>query len=316
MVEVSMYLTYLRSSNNRRWLVWLGAALLMGGIALFASGCQGTAAPTAAPPTNSGGPVSQPGSNGSSEVAPVTAPEKLTDDVARATWQESRHAQTYVARASGQNSDCARCHAPVEWIPTMDDLPESCFTCKFEVAPPPPVISMEKWSHVDCKVCHKVDKKGTRTPGAAWLEIAAIGEYSTVESNTQLCMKCHQGADVSGHVGVVLSGVHADMVCTDCHDPHGTTATCGSSACHEDVFSGAVAGHDADHASIACMVCHDGGGWELGKAETGEWVTLVEIDAGGEKTSRARTSHNLVTQVDCAACHYPGNPWDLTVEEE
>ena len=283
------------------------AALLWIGLLLAVSGCQGSPSPAPAIQETQEAP--------SAPVAvvsdPVESPVELTDDLAQEHWQSSPHAQTFVMGQSGANSDCARCHAPVEFVPSMDDLPESCFTCKFTVDPPPPVIPEDKWSHVNCQVCHEVNKKGVRSPGIAWLEIAAIGEYSKLETSTELCTKCHTEVAVAGHAPVELGGAHEGMLCTQCHDSHTTVASCGSSGCHEDVSSSDVPGHDEAHQHIPCAVCHDNNGWELSLAETGVWATLLTVEAGGETVVRPRTSHNLGREVQCSTCHFPGNAWGL-----
>jgi hypothetical protein len=239
------------------------------------------------------------------QSAPALTPEDVSIN-----WQTGPHSKTFVAGDEGKNSDCARCHAPVEFIPSMDDIPDSCFTCKFTIEPPPPIIPQEEWSHVDCQVCHEV-KKGVIQKGIAWLEIAQIGEYSKVNSSTELCQKCHIGVNVPGHKGIEVDGVHAEMTCTQCHDPHTTTAGCGAAGCHPDVFSSITAGHIAEHTSISCAVCHDGAGLEMGVDDAGQMVTLLTIESGGEVMVQPFTSHNISQSVDCERCHFQGNPWNL-----
>jgi hypothetical protein len=293
---------FLRS--KKKYIAW--AILLNLGGLLLLSGCQGSPGPgpAAAEPVSSISGVSL--GEGTAPAAPT-----LNDDLARQRWGSSAHAQTFVTSQAGTNSDCARCHAPVEWIPSMDDLPESCFSCKFTVSPPPPVIPEDKWSHVNCNVCHEVSRKGERSPGIAWLEIAAIGEYSKPGSSTELCMKCHIGVDVAGHAPVELSGVHQELLCTHCHDAHTTAASCGTAGCHEGMLSAEVPGHDEAHSQISCAVCHDGNGWERVLTEEGVWGTQTALAAGGETVVRLRTSHNIIREADCSVCHFAGNPWGL-----
>ena len=75
-----------------------------------------------------------------------------------AAWLSSPHADAFVLDVEGNNNTCARCHAPVNWLPSMDDLPESCFTCKFELEDPPPYIAESDWVDIPCYVCHEKDK--------------------------------------------------------------------------------------------------------------------------------------------------------------
>jgi hypothetical protein len=233
-----------------------------------------------------------------------------------ASWAASPHAQTFVAGEGGKNSDCARCHAPVEFIPTMDDLPESCFTCKFTVEPPPPVIPEDAWTHINCQVCHQVNKRGEVEAGYAWLLIAAISEYEALESTSELCLKCHAGVDVTGHTAILVEGAHLAMACTDCHDPHSTSASCADSTCHAAASMTAMAGHDPQHEAIACATCHDNKDLEIDVTDTGEWITFLTVDAGSEQVIRPFTSHDITRDVRCDRCHFPGNPWDIPEEVE
>jgi hypothetical protein len=240
-------------------------------------------------------------------------------DVIQVAWEGSPHARTYVVDGSGENSTCARCHAPLNWVPSMDDLPESCSTCKFEVSPPPPVIAQSEWEDIECVVCHKVDK-GKVEAGYAWLEFAAIEEYTDVSSTTELCDKCHLAGGVEGHFSVVVGGVHQAMDCTNCHDAHATTADCRATGCHEDVvFSGsAIATHDEAHAAVGCEACHDAAGLEVGPLEAGQgWTTFLRASQPGTEERIAFASHDLQSDVNCQRCHFEGNPWGLesTVQE-
>lgn len=228
-------------------------------------------------------------------------------------WEGNPHADAYVVTEAGTNSTCARCHAPVNWIPTMDDMPESCLVCKFEVEPPPPLIPEAEWTNIECMVCHQV-KKGKVQPEYAWLEIAPIEEYAEVASVTELCDKCHLGDSIPDHAPVIVGGAHQGYECTECHDAHDTTATCSTDGCHEDVLapSASIPGHDEDHASVACVACHDAGGMEIDLVEeTGTWFTFYVMDADGETFSRPFASHNIILEAPCERCHYPENPWGL-----
>ena len=197
------------------------------------------------------------------EPAAVEQPdlEPADPEVIRSKWETSPHADTFILDEGGNNNSCARCHSPVVWLPSMDDMPESCFACKFEVSEPPPLIPEEDWVTIDCKICHEVDKKGNVSPEFSWLEIAQIDEYAEVGSPTELCQKCHIEIDIPGHLISQVDGVHAGYECTDCHDAHDTTASCTAGGCHDDVLSpsNSLPGHDANHEQVSCVACHDAG---------------------------------------------------------
>nr|NIP44082.1 hypothetical protein [candidate division Zixibacteria bacterium]NIR66975.1 hypothetical protein [candidate division Zixibacteria bacterium]NIS48421.1 hypothetical protein [candidate division Zixibacteria bacterium]NIU16540.1 hypothetical protein [candidate division Zixibacteria bacterium]NIV08665.1 hypothetical protein [candidate division Zixibacteria bacterium] len=217
------------------------------------------------------------------------------------------------------------CHAPIEWSPTMDDLPESCFTCKFELSEPPSYIAEDKWQSIPCKVCHQVDKRGNVQPEYSWLEVAPLDEYAAVENVDELCMKCHEPVNVREHVAVELGGAHAEegFVCTDCHDAHELTRSCGDSDCHEALNDPekVIPGHDEDHSNVSCGACHDASGMEFGlEEESGTWVTYATWSIETEETSESGripvVSHNTILESDCERCHYHGNPWELSSDIE
>ena len=278
--------------------------------AIMLSSCDGSESTTAPQATQSGqtSPGATSGSTDPGETPPTDMPPD-EPDVIQTKWESSSHANTFVVSDGGVNSTCARCHAPFNFIPTMDDMPESCSTCKFEVDPPPPFTSEADWIVVECKVCHKY-KRDKIEPGFAWLEIAPIEEYAEVSSATELCDKCHLAEDIDGHFSVVVMGAHPGYLCTDCHDAHDTTASCSTSGCHEGTLETDVSGHDEDHSDVSCVACHDGGGMEVGRiSDSGSWFTFIE---DGEGNMIPAASHNIVLAAPCERCHYPENAWGLS----
>jgi hypothetical protein len=236
--------------------------------------------------------------------------------VIQSSWEGSPHADTFILDEQGNNNTCARCHSPMVWLPSMDDVPESCLVCKFELSDPPPLIPESEWVMVECNICHKVDKKGNVEPEYAWLEIAQIEEYAEVESTTELCQKCHTEVELSGHAVPHLGGAHANYECTDCHDAHGTLASCTAVGCHDDVIDSAtpIPGHDEDHELVSCVACHDAGELEVDlDEELGIWTTFV-TDSFGEWEKIPLISHNTILQAPCERCHYADNPWNLSTQ--
>lgn len=295
-LQVSIYCAK-RLALPVRWIALL--ILLSGG--LVACQSEQGPPPTAEPETET---VEEPGAGDALET-PELEPVPIDE-----AWLSSLHASSFVVADDGTNSTCARCHAPLNWVPSMDDMPESCTSCKFEVDPAPPFLQEEEWEHIPCKVCHKV-KKDEVQEQIAWLEIAQIEEYADVTTTTELCQKCHTEIDLPLHELVVVSEAHADLACTDCHDAHATTATCSTSDCHADLSS--IPGHDEDHLMVSCAACHDADGLQVGPDEgQGIWVTFLpeSAAAGGEATPH--NSHNIQLAAACDRCHYAGNPWDLS----
>lgn len=246
--------------------------------------------------------------------------EEVSDpDVISSQWSESAHGNTYVIDSEGKNNACAQCHAPLDWAPTMEDIPESCFTCKFELSEPPVMIAESEWQSIPCKVCHQVDKKGNVKKEISWLEVAVLDEYAEVENSTELCMKCHAPTNLVEHVAIELAGAHADYLCTDCHDGHKLTTSCGESTCHEGMQdpNKIIVGHDDDHANVSCEACHDATGLEVGPNKvTGIWITYATWAAGSNTGLMPFVSHNTVLEVNCERCHFAENPWELSVDIE
>lgn len=225
-------------------------------------------------------------------------------------WEAGPHAHTYVVNDDGTNSSCARCHAPLEFIPSMDEMPESCAACKFEIDDPPPLVAEADWESIPCNICHRV-KKDKVDPEYVWLSVPPIDEYIEVESTTELCMNCHIRIDIPGHETPDLVNAHSDFTCTQCHNAHSTTArSCNSDDCHADYTNSfdIIPGHDQPHSNINCWVCHDASGLSAGLDNNENWVTLLDP---GELPF---VSHNIIKETLCERCHYLGNPWKLSEE--
>lgn len=239
-------------------------------------------------------------------------PDVSDSEIIQTLWQESPHANTFVLDPDGNNNECAQCHAPVEWMPSMDSLPESCFACKFELEDPPPLIPEENWQAIPCIVCHKTDKKDNILPEYAWLEVAAIEQYAGVATTTELCEKCHSPVEHEGHKLIQVGGAHKDYDCTNCHEVHSTETSCSTPDCHPslDDPTTQIVGHDEDHILIACEACHDDSGFAVGpEIDTGIWSTFI---TSAEEELIPNISHSISLEVNCSRCHFTDNPWGLS----
>ncbi len=273
--------------------------------ALGLAGCQQTSE-TLQPAGGSEQPIAS--TQIINEATAIIEIEQISGDDIEHSWRSGPHAETFVVTDSGTNSTCAQCHAPVNWIPTMEDIPESCLTCKFEIDPPPPLIPEEEWEHIECIVCHRVDKDEVEA-AYAWLAIAPIEEYEEVSSSSELCLKCHAGDSVPDHPAITVSGAHETMTCTECHDSHDGSASCTNSSCHleqEDL----PPGHDLDHDMVTCVACHDSGELAVSpRSEDEVWTTWTLAEDGD--LLRPFSSHSTILEAPCERCHFPENPWEL-----
>jgi len=211
-------------------------------------------------------------------------------------------------------------------------------------------MAWESGSHssvegLECNTCHEV-KNGQLVVEPAWYDQRTSG-YVSIEDTSELCEKCHtdtQKLDVGDKT-------YAGFSCTTCHDPHSLTASCTSPECHSSLdhlnpsakpfshptTSGACiqAGchvmtgiptaitpsteeniiwnhQDGNHKIVTCVACHDGSNLEVGVLD-GEniWVTFRFVELNGVTSKEYFASHNIQREVNCARCHYPGNPWGL-----
>lgn len=258
----------------------------------------------------------------SSSATPMPEATQLsmtTDNPIVDKWLAGPHADTFVVDAEGTNDICTRCHAPDNFIPSMDDIPPSCYAapgCHFEVEEMPPFITEEQWLSVQCRTCHEIDKDGVVQPEYAWLAVAAIDEYETVESTTELCLNCHKEFDQPEHISITVGGVHDGYSCTDCHDAHDTFTSCSDAGCHETPQD--PTGHDLLHPNVNCIACHDASELAVAPSEQHDeaWFTFISTSDGNEGSTFPYTSHNIQLEVECERCHFSDNPWGLSAELE
>lgn len=287
---------------NRNWKKSGLIFFLLLTAALLLCACQAKLDVEAAPVAEAESPDLEATDPGGTSMPPERPKDPETIQV---VFAQSPHQDTYVEGNDGKNSSCARCHSPANWTPSMEDMPESCYACKFEIKPPPPVVEKSEWQNLECRVCHRVNKSNVE-PEYVWLEIPPIEEYAEVGSPSDLCYKCHTVVDVEGHNGTEVEGAHTGMECTDCHDAHETTASCNTPGCHKSIDEGTTPpGHDDDHVLVQCGACHDATRMDVGPGDEGEWTTFAE-------SGNARTSHNTVLEAPCDRCHFPGNSWGLS----
>lgn len=258
-------------------------------------------------------------------ASPTALPAATQDPAAaaiQAAWESSPHANTYDL-SKGPNTYCARCHSPQNWDPAaVVDPPPNCVSCKFafeqevRVAAGNPLVPAEDWQHIGCEICHPLDGDQVQAE-LAWLD-TETGYHETVSSPSELCENCHTDTETLRHRRELGTLAHAEFTCVACHDAHSTAASCTTSGCHPALDAGnPIPGHDTDHTSVSCVACHDAAGLVAEPLE-GEatWMTWRTTSLLGRENKEPYQSHNLQRTVDCARCHYPGNPWELRVLTE
>ena len=279
--------------------------------------------------TNNGSSVGAPtNSAGDSTTGDSTPGDSTTGDSATGSstnvdsiptdWEISAHARTYVVDNKGENSACTLCHSPTNFIPTIDEVPDSCFICKFELSEPPPLTAQDIWEGIPCRICHEPDRKGNIPAEFSWLEVPILEQYAEAATSTDLCVKCHKQVDLPGHKPQSeLTNAHADILCTDCHNAHNLEASCSTGGCHDDILDSgsSIAGHDDDHQNVSCIACHQAGGLASGMSDdSGIWIPLISITSvSGAAELVPYSSHNIVKESACDSCHFSGNPWSLNI---
>jgi hypothetical protein len=310
---------------------------------LALGGCS-TPTPTPAPPTIAPAPATPTSVPPKATLAPVPptqapaaptqvpAPVKPVADQAAITklWASGRHNNTYDL-GRGPNTYCARCHSPGNWDPkAVPGKPPNCMSCKFptdkevRIATTNALIPAADWKMVGCYVCHET--KGTVVDAKIAIWNNGTGKYDQVTSTTDLCEKCH--ADSIGgsmHKINLGGGAHSNQIgqivqrpeaCTDCHDPHSMKADCKK--CHADSFPPAkttTAGHDAAHANVTCVGCHNSlPELRVDKVPGTNLISTGTFGSGmggGPPAFTPAYSHEFKKAVVCTVCHFDNNPLKL-----
>jgi hypothetical protein len=245
------------------------------------------------------------------DANPTVIPTLQSPEMIQTIWDAGPHADTFVVSEDNTNSSCARCHAPLNWAPTKEDIPVSWVENQIDPATSSSYISNAEWKHVSCSSCH-ASEEAQRQGNFSWLEIPSLERYSDVETTTQLCQKCHFESPHPGHRALSIDGAHSELLCTDCHDSHDATATCA--ACHEPFAQEceSIDTHDKPHSEVTCSACHDAGEPEIQwNEELLAWDTFRPDLMNDLDGYESYVSHNILLEVDCDRCHSPGDhPWD------
>jgi len=166
------------------------------------------------------------------------------------------------------------------------------------------------------------------------------GQFESINTSTDLCLKCHpeQGESFMGNNN--NSNHHKNLGCTECHDAHSTEASCVQSSCHVGImgiFPASVTfpkthptcltdchvlhikaadlpiEHQPVHAKIPCTGCHD-------ESKLSIRGPIIQTSSGTRNLEDVHFpwgeqsfSHKIVREVDCFMCHYADNPWGLMV---
>jgi len=288
-------------TQRQMFLQWAPGLILA---CAFLAGCGSKARPECAADV-----VPAEGNAGITDLMIDATAIPLDPDQVQILWEAGPHAHSQVFENATQDVSCARCHAPESWTPAAREVPASWSQAGVSLASLT-ASAQPVWSPVGCAVCHSGDPEMIEGE-IAWLDVPPALVYSAVETSNELCEKCHLAGDVENHLSAVVSGSHLDMTCTDCHDPHDTTASCSGAGCHE-IFAlecEPIETHDKPHMEASCAACHDADGLAISWNESDQvWDTV--IPASTASGYRTYTSHALILEVACERCHEPGNhPW-------
>ncbi|MEW6717353.1 MAG: hypothetical protein AB1345_07615 [Chloroflexota bacterium] len=290
--------------NERR--AYIAVILIL--VVLFVLAVRASAAP----------PISAP-------LFPITPTGQIATEaeltIARDEWAQSAHADTY-DNGMGANTTCARCKSPLNWDPSQDIAQQEaldCNACKRIPGAPRPellsgvAVSEFEWQNIGCEVCHIPAGDSYYTGIAFWDQ--ASGQYQEVGSVMELCAHCHEGQHGFKVIEEqMLSKVHVNMQCTECHGTHGAPSTCTD--CH-DPTTGRGASDHARHLNVNCTACHDAGGLSIWLETDPQSPHLGEyITRRFAHTLTSWPSHNLQLESRCERCHHPLGEYQVIVASE
>ncbi len=211
-----------------------------------------------------------------------------------------------------------------------------------------PLVPEAEWKGVECSTCHRI-QDGKLVAEPAWHD-QETGYYESIESTSELCEKCHMDTETLRHKRELGDQAHAGFTCTSCHDPHSMEASCSQSGCHNvsGGISAVPAGHppmaftsctqqgchigtgfstkpamtavvnvtwnhqDGRHIAVTCVACHDASDMQVKYLEEENmWVVFRTKELLGQYSEEVYQAHAITRTVNCARCHYVGNPWGL-----
>ncbi|MGD8749863.1 MAG: hypothetical protein PVG14_00500 [Anaerolineales bacterium] len=233
-------------------------------------------------------------------------------------WSQSAHSDTY-DNGMGANTTCARCKSPVNWDPTQEiaQLEASdCGSCKRIPGAPRPelpsgiVVEEGDWNGIPCEVCHIPVGDSYSVLLVFWDQKES--RYVPVESEYELCGKCHEGRH-GFHVieEQISSPAHTGWNCSRCHGSHGNQVTCED--CHDPEIGIGVEEH-VRHQYINCTACHDAGNlsvWQDSDKKSRHYGEIIPVRFAHALTSWP--SHNIQLKVRCQRCHHPKEKYSRIV---
>ena len=214
-----------------------------------------------------------------------------------------------------------------------------------------PLVPELSWKGLECSVCHRIEN-GTLIAEPVWHDqvtgyyesvenTTALCEKCHTDTQTLrhkrnlgdqthvgfLCTDCHDPHSLTA--SCTQSGCHNNLVSSITSVmpfPHTTMgfSSCSQEFCHIGTnFSTKLASsqqnniiwnhQDERHDTVSCGACHDASNLEVGVLEGQNiWVTFRTVELLGRSSKEFYQSHNLQKNVNCARCHYAGNPWGLT----
>jgi hypothetical protein len=224
-----------------------------------------------------------------------------TSQEVQAIWQTGPHSSWLSDLDLETDPECIKCHTP---LAILDPEQLSKLSSSGGEAPAE--------STAGCMLCHP-QKSVEREPGVAWLVVDEEVHYEPIDTIDEPCKRCHVADEVDGHLFVRVEGVHEDFLCTDCHDPHTSAASCSDDGCHQPFQAECdpILTHDKPHASVTCSGCHAAEDvvikWD---ADLQAWHSFSPVQDEEQIVLEGQYAHDLTEEVICERCHTPGElPW-------
>ncbi|MFH0774924.1 MAG: cytochrome c3 family protein [bacterium] len=161
----------------------------------------------------------------------------------------------------------------------------TCTKCHKDIKLDPMMHKPPKYNPANaCISCHKMNESKHGTSGISCIKCHFSGVQSHKfgkDGSNKFCLSCHKM--------VADAGVHGSLTCLHCHkEIHKDLKSQSCTACHQTMKS-------YSHKTVDCFACHSD--------ET--------VCRENDQIVATKTSHNIVSRVDCAKCHFKENQLGL-----
>ena len=213
-----------------------------------------------------------------------------------------------ISEADWKGINCEACHlienetvvSDLTWYDTetgyhetLENSTKLCEKCHTDTETLKYKIDMGTENHVGfvCTNCHD--------PHNLTASCTQSGCHDTWGKTTPSAMPGHPSMGMGTSVSCAQEGCHSG---TNFTDKPTQSATNTVSWNHQDGL----------HTAVTCIACHDASDLQVKFLEEEKiWVVIRITELLGRTSEEVYQSHAITRNVNCARCHYVGNPWEL-----